>query len=402
MQLGTARNRAERTALEAQKRVLGRLADRGEWDVLDAIKAGHVTAGEIERLIDQHGIENYRTRLELRPQLEVPTLEAHMASWLETVERESTRKAYRQALPHLLDFEVDGDRLGDREWHRIPRHVIKDVKASLPHATNTIRLFMGAWSSFFTWAVEREASQAEEAGREPLIRDNPVRQAKAWSTIERTRHRFLSWEEFQRLLEVAPEPMRAQYATLVLAGLRIEEFMNLPPTHVHPPTHIHIGPWGTWAPKGYPRYKHGIRDVPIHRQGLLPALLEYQRVHAGTSTFFVNPGNGTAWSYSPFKDRMRKDVEAAGMRYGQWSRSSGKLERDREGVTAHTLRHTLASWLTQEDVQLMKVALILGHTEETVRDHYAHLLPGDLDQSLNRLSLAGILTASSAEPPEDG
>ncbi len=50
----------------------------------------------------------------------------------------------------------------------------------------------------------------------------------------------------------------------------------------------------------------------------------------------------------------------------------------------------------------MKVALILGDTEETVRDHYAHLLPGDLDQSLNRLSLAGILTAPSAEPPEDG
>jgi len=385
MQLGIARSRRELGVLEDRKKVLRRLADRGEWDVLDAVKEGRASAEEVERLIDQLGIDNYRSRFVLAPPApDAPTLRAHMATWLATIQKPSTKKAYGRALPWLLDYEVDGVKLGERPWPKIARHTIRDLKASLEHSINSVRLYMGAWSSFYSWAIEREQSEAEEQGREPLLTANPVQQAKAWSPIERTRHRFLTLAEFRTLLTKSAPAMRPQYATLILCGLRIEEFMHLPPAHVHLPSHIHIGPWGTWAPKGYPRYKHGVRDVPLHRE-LGPMLEEYAATQGDGPAFFVNPNTGQGWSYVGFTKRMARDIEAAGMIYGQWSRAGGKLERSREGVTPHTFRHTLASWLAQKDVQLMKIAAILGDTVETVEKHYAHLVPTDLDQSVNRV-----------------
>ncbi len=380
-QLGVATSRAELKELEGQRDVLRRLHTRGDFDVLEAVKVGRLTAAQVERLVDEWGLQDYKTHLEVKPPAEVPTLAQHSDAWLETIEKEGTRGVYWKGIRHLRDFEVDEQRLGDRPWHQVARHTIRDAKASLKLASNTVRTVMASWSGFYTWAIEREWSEAEEQGRGRLIESNPVRAAKAWSPIEITRHRFLTWAEFQRLLSVSPEPMRAQYATLTLAGLRVGELLNLPPAHVHAPTHLHVGPWGGWVPKGYPRSKHVVRDVPLHRD-LALLLKEYVDCCAGDRTFFVNPLTGDSWKRNSFVDRLQKDVEAAGMVFGQMTREKG---RTAEGVTAHTFRHTLASWLAQEDVQLMKIAAIMGDTVETVERHYAHLLPKDLDQALNRI-----------------
>jgi len=210
---------------------------------------------------------------------------------------------------------------------------------------------------------------------------SPVRDAEIWGKPELTRHRFLSEGEYGRLLEVAPEPMRAHYATLALCGLRVGELIALPPAHVRLPTHIHVGLWGDWAPKGYPRSERGVRDVPVHRTQLLPLLEEYAEQWAGAASFFVHPGTGRPWLVSAFGRTMARDVAAAGLVAGQ--RRNGKRQPD--GITRHTLRHTFASWLGQRDVQLVKIAQLLGDTIDTVERHYAHLLPTDLDRSVNRL-----------------
>lgn len=388
-ELGYATSRAELGQLYRQRDLLRRLHGRGELDVLQAVKDGRTTPAELERLVDEHGVADYRKHLPINPAApasHVPTLDAHVAHWLGTIKKDGTRGVYRKGLTYLRDFVVDGQRVGDRPWASVPRHVIKDAKTSLRAnlAGNTIRTVMGSWSAFFEWAIEREKSEADSAGRPALLEVNPVRAAKAWDPIETTRHRFLTWEEFEHWLSVSPEPVRAAYATLTLAGLRIEELMILPPTHVHLPTHLHIGPWGGWVPKGYPRSKHGVRDVPLHHY-LVPLLQDYATRYAGEETFFVNPNDGRRWSHTSLRSRMEKDITAAGLKFGQWSRAEGELERKRDGITAHTCRHTLASWLAQSDVQLMKIAAILGDTVQTVERHYAHLLPRDLDQAINRV-----------------
>lgn len=386
-QLGIATTREQVKTLTRQRDLLRQLHVRGDFDVLEAIKAGRATVEEVEALVDEVGMSNFRSRLTLLqplPVTDLPTLADHAQAWLKTIRKEGTRGVYRKGIRYLVEFEVDGQPLGARPWPQVPRHTVRDAKAALPLASNTVRTVMASWSGFFTWAIEREMSEAEAAGREPLITSNPVRAAKAWDPIEITRHRFLTWEEFVRWLGVSPAPMRAQYATLILTGLRIEEFMVLPAAHVFLPTHVHVGPWGGWVPKGYPRVKHGVRDVPLHRM-LIPMLEDYATTYAGTDRFFLNPTNGKEWSYGAFKERMQADIQAAGMVYGQLSRKDKVTTRKRDGITPHTCRHTLASWLAQDDVQLMKIAKILGDTEDTVRRHYAHLVPKDLDQAVNRV-----------------
>ncbi len=52
---------------------------------------------------------------------------------------------------------------------------------------------------------------------------------------------------------------------------------------------------------------------------------------------------------------------------------------------ATTLRHTFASWLAQKDIQLLKIAKLMGDTVAIVESTYAHLLPTDLRGAVERL-----------------
>lgn len=389
-EIGRPASKAAADRMQVTKDLLRRLGRRGDWDTLNAVADGRVTPEQLKAVVDRFGVEDYRPHLVLtgpKPgAAAAPTLDEHTTSWLEDCDRNPDLRRtsvvqYRAHIKRLAAFEQEGVRLGDGPWYRVPRHTIRDAKNSLNLAPNTIRTVLGAWSAFFEWALAREESAAEHEGRPPLMESNPVRRAKVWSKIQKTRHRFLTPAEFQRLLDVSPAPMRAQYATLVLAGLRIEEFMKLPPAHVRLPGTIHIGKWGDWQPK----VERSIRDVPIHPE-LLPYLKAYRDEHGGSElAFFVNPASGRPWVHGTFYERMRIDIEAAGMRYGAWSRSTGELERKSDGVTPHTLRHTFGSWLAQADVQLMKIAALMGDTEETVRDHYVHFVPTDLEVAITRL-----------------
>lgn len=397
LQLGAPASKKARAALVGQREGLRRLAVRGDWDVLQAVRAGTRTVEEVLAAVDRFGVDDYRAHLPAAPEPGpvVPTLDQHIAAWLDDCDRNpelrpSSVVKYRQHVPKLQDFVVDGARLGDRPWHEVPRHTIRDARASMDLAPNTIRTVLAIWSSFFQWAIDREESEAEHEGRAALLETNPVRRAKVWGKIETTRQRFLSPAEFSRLLDRAPLPMRAQYATLTLAGLRIAEFINLPPAHARLDDEvIHVGKWGDWRPK----VDRSTRDVPIH-EGLLPMLHAYREEFGGHDlAFFVNPATGRPWSYSAFLKRMGTDVRSAGMRYGAWTRESGDLERHADGVTPHTLRHTFGSWLAQRNVQLLTIAELMGDTYETVKDHYIHLLPGTLKDAVAALRVEGLAAA---------
>lgn len=378
--LGDASTKREERHLKAVRETCKALARRGEWDILRAMKDDGVTPEHVHRLVSEHGWTHYRARLDLSPDLaDVPTLAEHGKHWLTTIEKEGTRGIYARDFGRLCDYEVDGERLGERPWPEVYPHEIADAIAHVGErlARNTVRTCLGGWGAFFTWAVKRERSEARAEGRPPRIEASPVRQAGVWGKPKITRHRFFSPTELDELLAVTIEPMRAQYATLAYTGLRIGEFMALPPEHVRLPDKISVGPWGSWTPKN----ERGVRDIPVHQTKLLPLLETYRDEWAGDRAFFVNPNTGERWAYGTFARRMKADVEAAGMTYGQ--RVDGVVQPD--GVTPHTFRHTLATWLCQADTQLTKIAAILGDTVEVVANHYAHHLPDDLDRAVNQL-----------------
>ena len=381
--LGRSQKPAELQRLRALRELLQRLASRGEWDVLRAIRAGDLTPETVARLVDQHGIADYRAHVELAPPPDAPNLADHVAHFLETVEKDSTRKTYRIGLDKLVAYRPGPEPLGEGAWHEVRPHHVQDLKSKLLRrlARATVATTMASWSAFFDWAILREESEAAQAGREPLLIVNPVQKARAWITVHPTRQRFFTRKEYEALIEAAEPAMKAQYATLTLCGLRGSEFRHLPPAHVKPTEKVHVGPWGDWAPKGWPEVQRGVRDIPVHHARLRPLLEEYAREWAGEVTFFVNPRTGDPWTETVFRRQFYVDVKAAGMVAG--TRDEG--EATPQGVSPHTCRHTFASWLAQADVQLLKIARLMGDTEETVRRYYAHLLPADLERSVQRL-----------------
>lgn len=51
----------------------------------------------------------------------------------------------------------------------------------------------------------------------------------------------------------------------------------------------------------------------------------------------------------------------------------------------HSLRHTFASWLVQKDVPIQKVSMLLGHSDLSTTQIYAHLTVNDLQKSVSVL-----------------
>ena len=362
--LGHATTKREIAQLEAHKQLLQRLARQGDWPLLRAVKDKKVTPEEIEVHVTRHGFDMAH-RL-LRAKVRPPTLGPLVEEWLTTL-NSRTGPHYRHRIAHLLRWFGPGHSIliGEHEIDAL----IRDQQKR--YAPNTVAGARTAWSAFFTWFIARDRSEAKLNGRDPLLQANPVRGASVDTPTEAKRVRFLTRDELDALIDAAPPPMRAQYLTLAYCGLRIGEFQNLPPEHMAIPGYVRLAPHGSWAPKGYPRYSHGIRDVPIHREKLLPALETYRDEWAGDVTFFVNPRTFEPWEHGAFRAQLERDCTAAGIVYGQ----------KQHGVTPHTFRHTLASWLAQADVQLLKIAALLG---DTVATYYAHLLPSDLDETINQ------------------
>lgn len=370
--LGKARkgSRLYRSLL-AEKQTLEDLAKRGEWDVVLDVKRRLYTASEIHRLVGEHGLTHYRAAL--RSSVVGPTVGETVGMYLKTLDSEGTRTQYRSLFKRLQAAVGAGRRMEDLAPHEAA-DVLDGLRGDL--AQNSIATFQAACSGMWRWWLVREKSVAAKAGRNPVATVNPWRESSTQVRSIQTRVRFLSREEHEALLDVALPPVKAAYALNVWCGLRISEFVHLRPQDVDLEQRIvRIQVQESWSPKGWPRYTRGVRDIPIHREELLPHLEQYAELYAGTHRFFVHPKSGDPWSVEAWRYRVQRDVEAAGMKYG----------REGDGVTPHTFRHTIASWMAQADIQMAKIAKFLGDTVTTVEKTYAHLFPQDIDEAVNRL-----------------
>ena len=65
-------------------------------------------------------------------------------------------------------------------------------------------------------------------------------------------------------------------------------------------------------------------------------------------------------------------------------------------AASHTLRHTAASWLVMEGVDLYAVGQILGHKTTRMTQRYAHLSPDYMAGAVGKLD--GIMGGMLPEP----
>jgi integrase len=193
---------------------------------------------------------------------------------------------------------------------------------------------------------------------------NPIDRDEHVPEPVRTRVRFLSESEAERIMVATPDRFQAMVALGLFAGLRIGEVLHLRP----PPFDVDLelgvlfvqGRDG-WTPKGRLN-----RELPIS-SALEPYLERHVEEFAGETYMLVGRDGRSTYDKRSLGRRFDRIVADAGLTAGI---------ADPMGVTFHTLRHTFASWLVMSGVDLLTVARLMGHsTIKQVQETYGHLSP---------------------------
>lgn len=252
------------------------------------------------------------------------------------------------------------------------------------------------FGALYTWLIRREQRAALREQRPPRLLHNPV-ESEIIPERPETTARALSKEEAQRLIESTPDRYRYFVGLGLFAGLRLGETRMLRPAPHDIDLEngiIMVQPREGWRPKSRKR-----RDVPIG-----PELLAIVKHHAEryASERWMMPAlddrrttrHARAAGGPVARDTLGMNFEIivrrAGLPYGK---------SEEMGVTYHTLRHTFASWLVMDGVDLFTVAKLLGHADtKLVESTYGHLSPDHKRIAVGRLGKGLNITLPDESP----
>jgi len=175
---------------------------------------------------------------------------------------------------------------------------------------------------------------------------NPVSRQRLKSTALRLR--YLTRQEAQSLVAHANRKQVAAFIQLALhTGCRKNELLTLRWADIDlEKRYLVLRPENTKANKA--------RALPLNRSAV-SALQELQ------------DGNDSPWVFSNSRGERKKTMN--------WSFRKSLKSAGIEDFHIHDLRHTFASWLVSEGVELIKVRDLLGHSTIKMTERYAHLMP---------------------------
>lgn len=340
-----------------RKASLRKIIERGDMDVIASLRAGKIHITEIDAAVREGDYQ----RLKQAVVAPCDTLGVAVRKTLRTVKatkEAGTLKVYTgmaRALELKFAKSTSLDAITDEAAEAFLHGPQKKGKPwSARTQRQAVSLFQRIW-------VKGKAS-TQPWGKIELPRDRRVRVA------------FLAPAEWAALVaRHTGLPEMAILALGALAGLRLGEIRHLRPDIDVDMTRrvIHIQPrTGEFAWK--PKTDNSVRDVPMC--DALHAFLEAHIAdgYAGDRYMIHAPRHDRPMSARQASRKVQVACETVGIRWGQ----------EGDGITTHSLRHTFASWLAQADVQLLKIAKLMGDTVESVTKYYAHLLSSDLSMAV--------------------
>lgn len=192
-------------------------------------------------------------------------------------------------------------------------------------------------------------------------RENPAKQIPKLKRKSQKKSRYLTKEEFERLLDYSPEFYKKLWIVLAYTGIRLNGIRLLKWIDIDMQKKlIYVGFRKDFTTKTgikkiipmHPRVERAIKD------------LEY------ISEYVFPTSNG-----KPFhKNSWLKSIK----RYAKKARL--------ENVNIHTLRHTFATWLALEGIPKDIRMTLLGHTDEKTTDIYTHFPIEHIKKAIDRLS----------------
>jgi len=191
------------------------------------------------------------------------------------------------------------------------------------------------------------------------VKDNPVNKIKLWKESP-GRVRYLSDEEFDKLLNQCPDHLKPIVIVARHTGLRKENILSL-----------------TWSQVDLFRrlitIEHTKNDerlsVPLN-ETLMSLFKQLFKISHIKSPYVFSKPDGSRYHNS--LNGFWKAVKKAGL----------------TDFRFHDLRHCFASALVQKGVDLYKVQRLLGHKSSAMSQRYAHLFPEHLRDAVSRLDNA--------------
>jgi site-specific recombinase XerD len=247
---------------------------------------------------------------------------------------------FKRLLPHIGSARAD----------RLTPHRIEDVLVVLRRqglsqsTTNRFRSVIGCILGF-----------GVSAGK---FQVNPVKDVKKYRENAPRVRWLLKWEEDALRKVLTSKVHEAEFDLALFTGMRRGEQFGLKwkDCHVERATLTVYG-------------KTAQRHVKANRAAL--EALEVLRESTGEAQY-VSPNNDGE-KQRDWSEWFREACEKAGVRDFHW----------------HDLRHTFASRLVMEGVDLRTVQSLLGHKDIRMTMRYAHLAPSHLDAAVEKLSRGG-------------
>jgi integrase len=198
------------------------------------------------------------------------------------------------------------------------------------------------------------------------LKENPTWDVKRLKVDDAKPVRFLSHEECHKLLEASPPDLYPIYFTFLNTGMRKAELENLEWADIDfKRRKIKIRRKEDWQPKT------GEREIPVNSQ-LLELLKDLKdRNDQSLQSTYVFPHKDGGRIRVKLREKLIQIADKAGI----------------EDLTKlHTLRHTFASHLVMQGVDLPTVKKLMGHSDIQTTMIYAHLAPDHLADAVNKLT----------------
>ena len=283
------------------------------------------------------------------------TLREVFGKYLKVHKTETTKKTWENTERYYRNW-ID-EKLGKKKLIDI---TVDDIQPIIAEAidirtTRTADYIKAIVRQIFNFAKKRDL----------YFKDNPAMKIKI-KQKDNKRSRFLTQEEARTLLDALAQrsPDVHDIALISLfGGLRAGEIFNLKWEHIiwHSERISIVDP------------KNGeSRMEPMHPQVKEMLQHRYQNDRDG---FIFKARNGE--KITDLSDTFQRTVDKLGFNDG--------ITDQRQKVVFHTLRHTYASWLVMNGVDLYTTQKLMGHKSNQMTQRYAHLAPGYLEKAVNSL-----------------
>jgi len=230
----------------------------------------------------------------------------------------------------------------------ITEHTRKGARA------HTINFEIGTLRTIFNMAIKWG-----------YLRANPTKDVIKLKVNDSKQPRFLAKKECLRLLDNSPEELRDIFYVFLNTGMRKAELENLEWSDIDfRRKKIKIQRKEFWKPKT------GEREIPMNQgtYDLLRSLKEKNQKELKSNFIFPAKDGGK------IKEKLRRQLIKI-----------AKKSKIEDLTKLHSLRHTYASHLVMNGVDLPTVQKLMGHSDIQTTMIYSHLAPDHLAEAANKL-----------------